>query len=259
MQPDIDRLKQHGFQLFRELLSPVAVGSIRAFLESEHIACEREIRKALAIAPTETMKDFVGRNLPTLDQVPADIRNTLFGHFPLQTRLSEKLWPVADAPALRDVLEFYFDSTQLRMHMPPAARYVPPDYPYAAVPAHQDAAYNRHMTDFLAVWVPLVAIDSDCGGVGIYEGTGNAPVLEPRPSPVPYWLGAVPTDGLTLLQHDMKPGDALIFNPFVIHASMPNRSARTRYSIDYRFFSGPSTKHYLDLQTRAVIPPTDAR
>lgn len=216
----IGQLKKNGFVVFRDLLPVGTVDDLRAFLESE--------------------------------PPPADDS----GYYRLNTRLSPKLWTVADAPALRDLLAAWFGTDKLRMHMPPQIRCVTPDNPQVAVPAHQDASYNGHISgDFLTVWVPLVAIDSDCGGVGFYKGTANAPVIPTAPSGRPYLLHAIPTDGLSMVTHDMKPGDALIFNQQVIHASMPNRSNRTRYSIDYRFFAGSSAKHYLDLQTSTVVAP----
>jgi ectoine hydroxylase-related dioxygenase (phytanoyl-CoA dioxygenase family) len=56
----------------------------------------------------------------------------------------------------------------------------------------------------------------------------------------------------------MAPGDALIFNPYVVHGSMPNLSNRIRFSIDCRFFGGDArtSKHYLDMTTWSVVAPT---
>jgi ectoine hydroxylase-related dioxygenase (phytanoyl-CoA dioxygenase family) len=57
----------------------------------------------------------------------------------------------------------------------------------------------------------------------------------------------------------MRPGDVLALNPMVIHRSMPNRSERTRFSIDFRFFGDADTsaKHFLDLRTWQVVAPEE--
>lgn len=55
----------------------------------------------------------------------------------------------------------------------------------------------------------------------------------------------------------MKPGDILLLNPNVLHASRPNTSERIRISIDFRFFgkNGNSSKHHLNLNTNELLEP----
>jgi ectoine hydroxylase-related dioxygenase (phytanoyl-CoA dioxygenase family) len=72
------------------------------------------------------------------------------------------------------------------------------------------------------------------------------------------WIEGVPVEGLKPVNCvPMVPGDVLIFNPYVVHGSMPNVSDKIRYSIDCRFFGsdGKSSKHYLDLATWSVTAP----
>ncbi|HJZ54946.1 MAG TPA: phytanoyl-CoA dioxygenase family protein, partial [Gemmataceae bacterium] len=57
--------------------------------------------------------------------------------------------------------------------------------------------------------------------------------------------------------YHMQPGDVLVFEKTVVHASKPNTSDHMRLSLDYRFFgsAASTTKHYLDLDTREVVSP----
>lgn len=191
-----------------------------------------------------------------IESLPKEVRDILSGHLPLSARLSQDLWKIPAAELLREVLRQAVGSEEIYMHMPPMARFVPPDHMSAAVPPHQDIAYNRHMTDFITCWIPLVEIDEACGGVGVYEGTNREVELAPGEGDV-FWIGPVQVDEKNLKPLCMKPGDVLVFNKWLVHKSMPNRSERTRYSLDLRFFGRQSTssKHYLDLQTWSVVAP----
>lgn len=217
------RFLEQGYGVYPQLLDQAVLAEVRGFLESRLPAC----------------------------------RENPSGHFDLDTRLDPRLWTIPRLPALQALLHDILDSESLFMHMPPAARCVLPGNLAAGVPAHQDLSYNRHMSDFITVWVPLVDIDDDCGGVAVYEGS-NAPceIAVPR-DPQGHWLQGVSTRGYEAVHCKLRGGDVLVLNKWIIHASMPNRATRTRLSIDYRFFGGQdsSSKHYLDLQTGVVIAP----
>lgn len=251
-------LREQGFQVFREILEPEAIAGVREFLEAEESLAEEDVRKRLGIPSEENLQDYV-ENCIASGQYAAlefEYRQFLVGHFPLKTRLSQKLWSIPRSLGLRTVLRSWFEDEHLFMHMPPTARWVRPHYRFAAVPAHQDIAYNHHLSGFVTVWVPLVEIDEACGGVGIYAGSHVEPE-RPVSSTETLWFEGLATEGFRLVRPIMRPGDVLVFNPMIIHASMPNVSQRTRYSIDFRFFSAlqESTKHYLDLQSMEVIAP----
>src|SRR5215470_9850639 len=157
-------------------------------------------------------------------EMPAADRHVLRGHFPLSVRLGEELWRIplhlADPPFLYDIL----GAKRLFMHMPPTARFVLPGNVEAAVPAHQDVSYNKHLGAFCVVWVPLVDIDGACGGMAAYPRSHGR-------------------------------GELVVMSNETVHESMPNRSERTRLSIDFRFFgdNSRSSKHFLDLAQRRVV------
>jgi hypothetical protein len=192
--------------------------------------------------------------------VPAEDRHVLLGHFPLPVRLGEALWQIpfslAETPFLYDLL----GARQLFVHMPPTARFVLPGNVKAAVPAHQDISYNKHLGPFCVVWVPLVEIDRSCGGMAVYprsQGRGELFAGE-TVAPTDGWIPGIDVTRFERAElHPLAPGDVVIMGSETVHESMANRSARTRLSVDFRFFgdNSRSSKHYLDLAQRRVIAP----
>jgi len=264
MMPDVSPFAKNGYQVLPKVLDPEVVSRVRSFLERQvdrqmDAAC-REIGCA---TPAELVTQ-IGRVTATGEQaigsLSKDTRDTLSGHFSLEARLSSELWAIPRLPALRAVLCAILGSERLFMHMPPTARFVLPRNVYAGVPAHQDISYNRHMSDFLTVWVPLVGIDEECGGVKVYRGSGSVPELLGQDEKDKFWLKGVSAEGYAAEHCMIDIGDILVLNRWIIHESMPNRSGRTRFSIDFRFFGERDTsdKHYLDMQTWQVIPPRRA-
>ena len=180
----------------------------------------------------------------------------------LETRLSKVFWPLYQSEGLLAVLGEVFQSDRLFFHMPPAFRCIIPGNKYCAVPAHQDYMYNQHMVsqspgvlDFVTVWVPFTDIDDECGGVGVYEGSGESDTLDFSQGNI--WIDRTPTDEFSLRHCKMRMGDVLIFNKYLIHESQPNLSDHRRYSLDCRAFGHhtKSSKHHLDVERGVIIPP----
>jgi hypothetical protein len=193
-------------------------------------------------------------------QVPSEDRHVLLGHFPLAARLDEALWRIPFALAEQPLLYEILEAKRLFVHMPPTARFVLPGNVKAVVPAHQDVTYNKHLGRFCVVWVPLVAIDASCGGMVVFPRTHGRGELHRGASVAPSdgWIPAIDTAGFERLElQPLAPGDVVIMSDHVVHKSMPNRSARIRLSIDFRFFgeNSCSSKYYLDVAQRRVVAP----
>jgi hypothetical protein len=193
------------------------------------------------------------------DVSPAD-RHVLLGHFPLAVRLSEALWGIPLHLAKQPFLYEILGTRKLYVHMPPAARFVLSGNTKAAVPAHQDVTYNKHLGAFCVVWVPLVKIDRSCGGMAVYPRTQGRGELFRGEAVAPFdgWIPAIDTSGLERVElQPLAPGDVVVMGEETVHESMPNRSAGIRLSIDFRFFGdgSRSSKHYLDLAERRVVAP----
>src|SRR5690606_32029103 len=145
---------------------------------------------------------------------------------------------------------------EARLHLPPTARFILPQNVHAAVPPHQDISYNKHVEDFFVLWIPYCKIDDHCGGVIVHKGTGQLPE-QLQNFDRKFWLQVVPDLGYEKIHCTMYVGDALLLNKWVVHESAGNTSDRIRYSSDFRFFCGPSSKHYLDLKDWTVVAPKE--
>jgi Phytanoyl-CoA dioxygenase (PhyH) len=192
--------------------------------------------------------------------VPPEDRHVLLGHFPLPVRLDAALWQIPLALVEQPFLYELLGAENLFVHMPPTARFVLPGNDKTAVPAHQDVSYNKHLGPFCVVWVPLVDIDRACGGMAVYPRTQGRGELFAggKVAPVDGWIPGLEVAGLSRVElFPLAPGDVVIMGNETVHESMPNRSGRTRLSVDFRFFgeASRSSKHYLDLAERRVVAP----
>jgi hypothetical protein len=268
---DSAKLDTHGFQIFRELISFEAITSVRQFLEEE-LAHAIEILAPLGISGPDFESGLKAGKLlagPEAEKIEEHVKSLLAGHFPLSSRLSERLWDLPKDSGLQSLLNFVFNGQPISMHMPPVARFVLPGNFGAAVPPHKDFDYNLHLNDFFTFWIPLVDIDRECGGISFYLKSGNhkltfesefreieseeVDVLNSR-----FWLPALSTNSLNkIVCSPIFPGDVVVFNPEVVHGSELNNSSRTRLSVDMRFFrkNFGSRKHFLDLQEWRIVNP----
>ncbi|HYR89136.1 MAG TPA: phytanoyl-CoA dioxygenase family protein [Terriglobia bacterium] len=182
--------------------------------------------------------------------LPKDLRHYLVGEFDLETRLDRSICGVLSSPSVREQLTRFLDAPQYYIHYPPMVRFKMADVLGSILPAHQDFTYNAHLRDFITVWVPLVDIDDEVGGVILYEGSQHGRSLDhASKGPWAYGLNGSEIHGYTKHHIHMRVGDVLIFPPLMIHESAPHRShTRVRYSIDFRVFVAPdyTTKSYFD-------------
>jgi ectoine hydroxylase-related dioxygenase (phytanoyl-CoA dioxygenase family) len=194
------------------------------------------------------------------ETLPPEHRHILLGYFPLAVRLGEALWEIPLSLAEGGFLQKVLRSEHLYVHMPPTARFVLPGNAKAAVPAHQDVSYNKHLSAFCVVWVPLVAIDRRCGGMAAYPRTEALGEIFAGPAVAPSegWLPGIDLAGRERIElQPLAPGDAVILASGTAHESLPNSSDGIRLSVDFRFFGDPAhtSKHYLDLARRVVVAP----
>jgi len=255
---DIEFFNQQGYQLFENILPLNIIEEIRNLLikdaevsldfAKQEINCSDD--RNLISYIEKIKQDSVG-----VSNLTKKTRDALSGHISLETRLNPILRKIPYYPIIQEILKSILKSDVLYMHMPPTARFILPRNIHAGVPPHQDVAYNKHMSDFITMWVPLVEINEECGGVIMYEGSG---FISERAVPQKineFWHQGISTDGYKARHCIMNPGSVLILNQWIIHASKLNNSNHVRYSIDYRFFgeTTKSQKHYLDMQTANVF------
>jgi hypothetical protein len=244
-----------GYAVVRDVLPVPVVNEIGAFLAESEPAAVSLLREHLKLGPNEDLCAATEALLLNDDgTLTKELRDVAMGHYPLATRLSDRLWTVTRVAALRTLIQTLLEDEHVFMHLPPASRFVLPGSRTAGVPAHQDFSYNAHLPRFLTVWVPFVRVDAVCGGVIVFEGSDREKRAIAQPTGP--WLGACATTDLRGIQTHLDLGDVLVLSDWIVHESAPNNSDHTRRSIDYRFFAGGrSAKHALDLTTYEVLVP----
>jgi ectoine hydroxylase-related dioxygenase (phytanoyl-CoA dioxygenase family) len=256
----VEKFRERGWQVFDDAIPKQTVQKVKDFLQTQ---VDDQVAEACREMGCPDPSQLVARTgtvtmggQSSIDNLSKGTRDTLSGHFALQTRLARELWAIPMEQSFQSLVKSILDARRLFLHMPPTARFVLPGNDFAGVPAHQDVSYNKHMSDFVTLWVPLVDIDDECGGVEMYDGSGSVGEMAGGEREQ-FWLKGVGTGGYTPIHCKLKVGDVLALNKWVIHKSMGNRSKRTRLSIDFRLFGerDRSSKHYLDLQTMQVVPP----
>lgn len=111
-------------------------------------------------------------------------------------------------------------------------RLYPPGGPVTGV--HQDGFYSPGIDAFRPLWIPLVPLPREVGGLLVAVGQhkrGYFHNMAPgRRFRVPEGL----IDAASWATIDYEPGDLLVVHPFSPHAGAPNRSDRLRVSLDVR-------------------------
>jgi ectoine hydroxylase-related dioxygenase (phytanoyl-CoA dioxygenase family) len=126
----------------------------------------------------------------------------------------------------------------------------------SVLPPHQDSPYSTHLNNFFTVWVPLVSITEDIGGIIAYKGSHVSEPIDH--SPGQFWAHGIDDSRLEYeKQHIlMEKGDALFFPENFIHSSAPQRNPKAiRYSIDFRVVlnRNDTTKSYFDARQKKIV------
>ena len=130
---------------------------------------------------------------------------------------------------------FMFRSTTLR--------YALPNDPARVSPPHQDYFFVRFSQTFRTLWVPLMDIDEQVGGLVLGAGTHKRGLLDhvEQEGVYSYVFRGRKQKGIPLqsvshlgITTDYHPGDLLIFNNLMVHWALPNVSDRVRLSFDGR-------------------------
>lgn len=246
-----------GWHLERSILDQDVVVEVREFLASrqQHL---RRLFEAWVGTKLDNPASYAWhqRQVPIYEErgIPGDLRHFLVGEFDLETRLDLRIMELLSTERCRKFVSAFLQTDYFYVHYPPMIRFKIANAPSSLVPVHQDFAYNRHMSDFIAVWLPLVPIDNDCGGVIVYEGSHLADMVQHNSSGA--WGSKAVADLSRYPRRHilMDAGDALFFPPTLLHESAPHCSSHVRYSIDFRVIrrSADTTKSYYDPFTRSV-------
>jgi hypothetical protein len=256
MEDSLRTFEQQGFAKFFNMIPAAVIERLQKFITGYLATVESSVqdRCDFRFDDIAQISEKFKSELASLDN---DLMFLLSGQLPTEQRLKTEVTDIFSVGPLLTLMRQLIGNEDIFGHLPPMVRFVYPDHSNAGVPPHIDKAYNTHMSDFVTVWIPLVEIDKECGGVKFYSGDIGTRELLPGKDSKEYWHRGIDTSGLTQSHFDMKPGDILVFRPDVIHGSAPNISERIRYSLDLRIFSAAevSTKHYMNLQDMRITAP----
>ena len=117
-------------------------------------------------------------------------------------------------------------------------RSYPPKTPIATV--HQDGFYSPGIQGFRPLWMPLMKIDREVGGLTLAPGVHKKGVLHnvAKPPIFPIPADVIPQDAWATTTY--HPGDVLVIHPYTPHVGLANTSDRVRFSIDSRVQSAAS-------------------
>ena len=250
--------KNHGFQIVKIMRLRHKVEKVKNILE---MALENAQKKFTKLGFYENgVLDKIAISKVLSDKknkLDPETRQLLTGQFPIETRLNEHILNLAKDKELIRQLNAKTNAKIDKIHMPPMARFVLPEYLEAAVPAHQDSSYNKHMNDFITSWIPIVDIDEKCGGVTVFPGVMKE-IENLNLGDNGQWLDSLKINNKNSINcTPMSLGDILILNKNTIHKSMKNKSRMVRFSLDLRYMSqGSKTeKHYFCLNSKKIIKP----
>ena len=113
-------------------------------------------------------------------------------------------------------------------------------------PLHQDI-YAHYSNKFIKIWAPLTKVDKINGSMEIYKKSHKLGFIEPHYS----HKNDFPQIDQNLVEQfdpeilETTPGSIILFNPFCLHKSVPNKSKNTRFVLG------------IDIQDISSIPTSD--
>lgn len=248
-----------GWLHAKDIFPSEIVSKLANFVESRHeMLANQFFQWSGSHAWTNVDFPIAQANLTKYAQkdLPDDLNHFLHGEFDLQTRLDLSLVGLFSENETMIRMQDILNSRSFYIHYPPMLRFKMADAAGSILPMHQDAPYNAHLKEFITVWVPLVNIDDQVGGLILVEGTQQmGPLSHDAGS---YWNHGLRADfsKCNHIQPRLVLGDALIFPSHFVHGSAPHIDKKiVRYSIDFRIFrhANESTKSYYDPIRRTVV------
>ncbi|MEO8723899.1 MAG: phytanoyl-CoA dioxygenase family protein [Sphingobium sp.] len=111
-------------------------------------------------------------------------------------------------------------------------RLYPPGGPVTGV--HQDGFYSPGIDAFRPLWIPLVPMPTELGGLMIAVGQHKRGYYHNLAPNKKFSIPQGVIDDASWTTIDYQPGDLLVVHPYSPHGGMPNKSDRLRVSLDVR-------------------------
>ena len=128
------------------------------------------------------------------------------------------------------------------------------------VPAHQDWRSMQGSLNSVVVWIPLVDVTLSMGAIELVPRSHLGGLL---PSEKDNWYRHIPngiTSDMNFESVEVKAGDLIIFNQFLVHRSGNNITDKIRWSIQFRFNDLKDEtfiSRSLPYPSRSYIPPDE--
>tara|TARA_B100000780_G_scaffold275336_1_gene241771 strand:+ start:1214 stop:1954 length:741 start_codon:yes stop_codon:yes gene_type:complete len=104
-------------------------------------------------------------------------------------------------------------------------------------PPHQDI-YSFKSKLFLKAWIPLTKVDEINGSMKVYKGSHLKGFAKPAFKNSKSIFPSIKSEHYNQCESEifkLVPSDVVIFNPFIIHQSIPNKSSKIRFTTATEF------------------------
>lgn len=236
--------ERDGYVVLRDIIDDQNLEPMRDFIKAKVDAHSSELYSEGKLSSLYEDESFERRYAAICEELDILPRNWAFGVF------GRELYDLYNLPGVLHVIRLLLGSEVSNIGTP-ALRTKLPGSVITSFPWHQDSQYldqsavgkkEKHTggLHMVTVWVPLVeaTIENGCCWVipgshrwGLLDGARDADMnirmeadVEARGTPVPIPL---------------KPGGALFMSNLTVHASKVNRTRKSRWSIDFRYFPTP--------------------
>lgn len=214
---DFDALNRsyasNGYLFFRDILPQTAIAAARERMFAPLI--DRGL-----VRMTGEQGEWIGGDQSSLGQEAEEFLGVIQGLFEAEgvKPILRKL--LGEEPSLVPIVQY---------------RAFRPFGPTGAV--HQDGFYSPGIDGFRPLWIPLVEMEEDMGGLALAVGVAERGYLH-NTDKMP--MAPIPRDqipeGVWARTH-YRPGDILVIHPQTPHVGLANRSKYVRLSIDTRIQS----------------------
>lgn len=251
---DFDRLERDGFAVLGGLVRPDELAGFEREIAvvGERLASRRGIERK----SDEAIADVLAAAGPH--------RAMLFDH--VKRLFSIARLSVEIGSALEQAGLFRHARIAVPIVWPTLRADLPGEGTYE-LPLHQDYATTRCHTAW-RMWIPLRDVDRHHGTMEVVPGSqkqGPYPYSSQGFAPLAIDRSELAQRGLAGQTLELPAGDGVIFNPWLVHGSVPNRSLRTKWVLllhvqDLAAFVNPDEPSdpvypFLELTDRSRIAP----
>lgn len=209
-------LQEHGFTRIPGIVDAELINAFERTMDA--LATEQLAIKGVARTASEGLTDLL--------KIGGEYRVALFGmfkHLRILHRMSHQVG------ARLDTMGFFDWTDQTAPMFWPSLRADLPGEDTYLLPMHQDYASTKCHRAW-RLWIPLRDANADSGTMTVVPGSHKLGHLEHDTSDprLPY----VPTNRYAHLQQEileLPAGDGVLFNPLLLHASVPPRGDRIKY------------------------------